>query len=160
MNSIVIRAAADADAETIVEIMHAAFQDYAGVLHPPSGVHQESASSVRAKMQQGTWLLAEQDGRAVGCVFAEPQAEYVYLGRLAVLPEMRGRGIGDALITAVQEHARAAGFRRVRLSVRVALPKMRAAYERRGYVFVEAHTHEGFAEPTYVTLEKALDARG
>jgi ribosomal protein S18 acetylase RimI-like enzyme len=156
MNPIEIQSASDADAATIVKILHEAFREYDGVLNPPSGVRNESADTVRAKMQTGQWLLAYSDGRAVGCVWCEPRDGFMYLGRLAVLPAQRGRGIGNALIDSVEARAKNAGFTRVRLGVRTALHEMRAAYERRGYVFVETHTHEGFTAPTYVILEKTL----
>lgn len=157
MNSIEIQSASDADAAAIAEILHQAFREYDGMLNPPSGVHKESADTVRAKMQTGHWLLAYSNGRAVGCVWCEPRDGFMYLGRLAVLPAQRGRGIGNALIDSVETRAKNAGFTRIRLGVRISLTEMRAAYERRGYVFVETHTHEGFSEPTYVTLEKQLD---
>lgn len=156
MNELEIQLASDADAETIAQILHEAFREYDGVLVPPSGVHKESADSVRAKMQTGQWLLAREDGRAVGCVWCEPNDGYMYLGRLAVLPERRKHGIGNALLDAAEARARQRGFARVRLGVRVVLADMRAAYERRGYVFVETHMHDGFVEPTYVILEKQL----
>lgn len=156
MNSPGIELAAEADAETISEILHAAFQEYDGILNPPSGVHKETAESVRAKMQTGQWLLAKYGDRAVGCVWCEPRDGFLYLGRLGVAPSIRGRGIGSALMDAVEARARAQSLTRVRLGVRVALADMRAVYERRGYAFVEAHTHEGFTEPTHVILEKAL----
>jgi predicted N-acetyltransferase YhbS len=156
MNEIHLRQADARDAETIVQILHAAFAEYRDVLAPPSGVHKESVDTVRAKMQTGHWLLAEREGRAVGCVFYAPDDGFVYLGRLGVLPHMRGHRIASALMDEVEARARAAGFTRVRLGVRVVLTAMRAAYERRGYVFVEAHRHEGFDTPTYVMLEKQL----
>ena len=37
----------------------------------------------------------------VGTVRCEPREDYVYLGRLAVAPPWRGRGIGQRLIEAV-----------------------------------------------------------
>lgn len=157
MNELEIQWASDADAETIVQILHDAFREYDGVLVPPSGVHRETVESVCAKMQTGQWLLARDNGRAVGCVWCEPRDGYMYLGRLAVVPERRGRGIGDVLIDAVETRARELGFTRVRLGVRFVLTDMRAAYERRGYVFVETRTHEGFTEPTYVILEKMVE---
>lgn len=157
MNLLRIQLAAETDTETIAEILHDAFREYDGTLNPPSGVHRESAESVRAKMETGQWLLAKYGDRAAGCVWCEPCDGYLYLGRLAVTPPMRGQGIGSALMNAVETRARVLGFSRVRLGVRVVLTDMRAAYERRGYMFVEAHTHEGFSEPTYVILEKALE---
>ncbi|MBI4671535.1 MAG: GNAT family N-acetyltransferase [Chloroflexi bacterium] len=158
MSKIVLVEANGQDAETIVRVLHAAFAEYRGVLNPPSGAHNESVASVRARMQTARWVLAETavERRTVGCVLYEPHTEFMYLGRLAVLPEFRGRGIGNALIEYVEKKARQAGYTRVRLGVRVVLDAMRAAYERRGYRFVEAHAHEGFETPTYVMLEKEL----
>lgn len=158
MSDFTLRQAATADAARIVSILHAAFEEYRGWMNPPSGVLKESVESVLQKMQTARWVLAEtvRERRAVGCVLYEPRDEFMYLGRLAVLPEFRRRGVGDMLIESVEAEARRQNYTRVRLGVRASLPKMRAAYERRGYRFVEAHTHEGFSEPTYVMLEKDL----
>jgi hypothetical protein len=58
------------------------------------------------------------------------------------------------LITHVENQARASGLGQVRLGVRIALPLLRAYYERLGYRLVEYCTHDGYAEPTYVILGK------
>jgi ribosomal protein S18 acetylase RimI-like enzyme len=91
---------------------------------------------------------------AVGCVFYEQREDYVYLGRLAVLPTYRRRGIAHTLIGYVEERARSAGLARVRLGVRTALPQMRASYERMGYRLIEERAHPGYEQPTYVILER------
>ena len=54
----------------------------------------------------------------------------MYLGRLAVLPTFRQHGIGHALVAAVEQKAQAAGYTKVSLSVRTALPANRAFFER------------------------------
>jgi hypothetical protein len=41
--------------------------------------------------------------------------------------------------------------------VRVALPHLRARYERLGYRVIEQRRHAGYAEPTYLVMEKLLD---
>jgi ribosomal protein S18 acetylase RimI-like enzyme len=107
-------------------------------------------------MQTGSWLIAECDRVAAGCVFYEARMDFMYLGRLAVLPHYRGRGIANALIAQVETLAYQGGLHHVRLGVRVALPALRATYERRGYRVIEYHTHQGFTEPTYVMLDKPL----
>ena len=58
----------------------------------------------------------------------------------------------------VEEKARMLNLKKVRLGVRLALPNLLAYYERRGYRVVEHRRHEGYAQPTYVMLEKLLDA--
>jgi predicted GNAT family N-acyltransferase len=52
------------------------------------------------------------------------------LGRLAVLPRARHRGLASAMIAACEEHARAAGATRMVLDAQVAAMPL---YERAGY---------------------------
>lgn len=156
MSEITLGDALETDVPEIVSIMHRAFQEYDGVLDPPSGVHNESAESVRSKMQTGHWLLARQDGMTVGCVWYEKRGGFIYIGRLSVPPEFRGRGIANQLLDAVEARARAVGVLSLQLGVRIVLTRMRQAYERRGYHIIRYETHPGYTEPTYLTMEKAL----
>jgi predicted N-acetyltransferase YhbS len=156
MNDITLRTATVADIPAIVAIIHAAFQEYAGAIDPPSGAHNESAEKIRAKMTTDQALLALLEGRAVGCVLYRNQGDYMYFGRLAVLPEYRGRGIARALNADVEARAGDLGLPRVRLGVRVALPHLRVRYESLGYRVIEERRHDGYAEPTYLIMEKSL----
>jgi len=157
LNDITLCTATVADIPAIVAIIHAAFQEYDGAIDPPSGAHNESAEKIRAKMTTDEALLALLGGRAVACVLYRNQGDHMYFGRLAVLPAYRGRGIAGALIANVEAHARELGLPRVRLGVRVALPHLRTRYERLGYRVIEERRHEGYAQPTYLIMEKLLD---
>lgn len=154
---VVIRSATLADVPTIVAIIHAAFQEYDGAIDPPSGAHNESADKIRAKMATDQALLAVIAGQPVGCVLYRNEGDHMYFGRLAVLPEYRGRGIAAALIEYVEARARELELPRVRLGVRVALPQLRASYERLGYRVTEERRHAGYDYPTYLIMEKLLD---
>ncbi|HEU5101723.1 MAG TPA: GNAT family N-acetyltransferase [Roseiflexaceae bacterium] len=157
LNDITIRPATLSDIPTIVALIHAAFKEYDGAIDPPSGAHKESAEKIREKMTTDLALLALLAGRPVGCVLYRNQGDHMYFGRLAVLPDYRGRGIAGALIEYVEQRAREAGLPRVRLGVRLALPRLRARYERLGYRVIEERRHEGYVEPTYAVMEKALN---
>jgi GNAT superfamily N-acetyltransferase len=52
---------------------------------------------------------------------------------LAVLPEFRGRGVGRALLAAVEEHARARGCAKLTLEVREDNARARGLYEQCGF---------------------------
>jgi ribosomal protein S18 acetylase RimI-like enzyme len=151
-----LREATKADIPTIVAVTRAAFDEYLGRLDPPSGVHKETIESVGEKLAAGHSVLALVDGAVVGSVYYSPAPEYVYLGRLAVLPAYRGRGVGTALVEYVEARARELGRARVRLGVRVALPQLRARYERLGYRVYEERFHAGYTTPTYLMMEKLL----
>jgi predicted N-acetyltransferase YhbS len=157
---IVVRPATLADVPTIVALIHAAFQEYDGAIDPPSGAHNESADKIREKMATDQALLALIAGQPVGCVLYRNEGDYMYFGRLAVLPGYRGRGIAAALIEYVEARARELGLPRVRLGVRVALPRLRARYERLGYRVIEERRHAGYAVTTYVVMEKLMTRQG
>jgi ribosomal protein S18 acetylase RimI-like enzyme len=154
-----LREATGADAPAIVAVVHAAFAEYRDKLDPPSSAHNETVETIRAKLAAGRALLAAAAGAPVGCVFYEPEEDHVYLYRLAVVPAYRRRGLGQALIARVEGRARELRLPRIRLGVRSALARQQAYYQRLGYRPVEARAHPGYAEPTYLILEKTLAER-
>ncbi|MEQ6887869.1 GNAT family N-acetyltransferase [Halomonas sp. CS7] len=72
-------------------------------------------------------FLAVQDGRPIGTARLLPDA---HIGRVAVLAEARGRGIGVALMRAAIEAARRDGHLRVELAAQT---HALAFYERLGF---------------------------
>jgi N-acetylglutamate synthase-like GNAT family acetyltransferase len=54
-------------------------------------------------------LVAEMDGRIVGCVTVEDRGRELELINIDVPLELQGRGIGTMLVRSVEERARAAG---------------------------------------------------
>jgi ribosomal protein S18 acetylase RimI-like enzyme len=112
---------------------------------------------VGRRLSAGTATVALVGGVDAGCVFSEAQDDgYVYFSRLSVLPRFRNRGVARALIDHVESRARSTGAAGVRLGVRLQLEHLIARYERLGYRIAKVLTHEGYAEPTYVHMEKTL----
>lgn len=62
------------------------------------------------------WLALATEGSPIGCVRLLPDG---HLGRMAVLPAWRGRGVGHALLDAVLHAAQMRGERVLRLSAQV-----------------------------------------
>jgi N-acetylglutamate synthase-like GNAT family acetyltransferase len=140
----------------VVMLIHRAFAQYRDQLAPASGALAETAESIAALMRRGRVLLARVDGMAVGCVAVEDKGDCVYVGRLAVEPSARGRRLGLALMDAAETEARLMGGRRLRLDCRLSLAQNRAFFRALGFVEGAQRSHAGFAEPTYVELEKIL----
>ena len=75
-------------------------------------------------------LLARLDGRPVGTARMLLRGDAGKIGRVCVLREMRGTGVGAALIRAAVEELRALGLRRAKLGSQVhAIP----FYEKLGF---------------------------
>jgi ribosomal protein S18 acetylase RimI-like enzyme len=93
-----------------------------------------------------TAVIALEDGFAVGAawyrLFSETEPGYGFVDEstpelaIAVVPSKRGRGIGEQLLTALIERARAAGHDSLSLSVEPENPS-RKLYERHGFEVVD-----------------------
>ncbi|GIU94914.1 MAG: hypothetical protein KatS3mg012_1371 [Gaiellaceae bacterium] len=90
-----------------------------------------------------TALIAIEDGFPVGAawyrLFRREQPGYGFVDEetpelaVAVVPSRRGRGIGDALLEALVERARADGFRALSLSVEGDNEALCGFYEKHGF---------------------------
>ncbi|KIH98406.1 acetyltransferase [Streptomonospora alba] len=73
-------------------------------------------------------------GEVVGCGALRRLDEHTFeLKRMYVVPDRRGRGIGAALLHALEDAGRERGARRMRLETGVEQPEAMRLYERCGY---------------------------
>jgi GNAT superfamily N-acetyltransferase len=88
-------------------------------------------------------LIAEDGGKPVGWAFAhderaelfvvEPERRHGFLAELYVTPEVRGKGLGRALIESCEKWARERGHRLLTVGVLAQNPSAIRAYEGAGY---------------------------
>ncbi len=124
-----LRPTLPADALAVHAVMMAAGMD------PRSSWVRTSVADVEWSLGKGGGVLALQEGVAVGCVGYRPDGfRTLTLNKLATRPEARGRGLGTALVQAVEQQARAGGFGRVLLAVSQYNLGVISFYERLGYV--------------------------
>jgi ribosomal protein S18 acetylase RimI-like enzyme len=108
-----------------------------------------------------------EDGRLLGSVWLEPgEEDRWYLGLLAVRPDLQARRLGRTLLAEAEDHARARGARRMRMTVVNLREPLIAWYERRGYARTGEtapfpYDDQRFGRPLrddlhFVVLEKGL----
>jgi predicted N-acetyltransferase YhbS len=154
---VIRRAATSADAPAIAATIAAAFEQYRGKLKPESGAFRETAEGIAAELAKDSGaILAERNGKVVGCVMLKLLEGDLYFGRLSVLPEMRGLGISRQLVDAVEDEARRRELPGVRLGVRIVLTDNQALFKSLGYEEISREAHEGFDHPTSINMRKAL----
>lgn len=78
-------------------------------------------------------VLAERDGRLLGCANLERQGAAGYFGMFAVDPTLQGAGIGDAILRECERLARGWGLQSMRMTVFWMRHELIAFYQRRGY---------------------------
>ena len=92
--------------------------------------------------------VAERDGRMIGSIFCcDPGDGRAQLRLLYVEPEARGLGVGEALVRACVEFARAAGYPAIWLWTHQVLAPARRVYARVGFACVASEIHHAFGVP-------------
>ncbi len=156
-DSLILRAATAADAAALAATIAAAFAQYRGKLVPESSAFRETPDVIARQLADGNGaIVAERNGKMIGCVMTEMLEGDLYFGRLAVLPAARGTGLARRLVEAVEAHARTHGLPGVRLGVRIVLTGNQKLFNSMGYVEISREAHPGFDHPTSINMRKAL----
>lgn len=128
-----VRGAREADLAGLADLVNAAYAKTEGHVFSGKRTHRTALADDRERL-----VVAERDGRVVGCVHVDVSGEPAHFGLLAVDVALHGEGIGSLLIAEAERLAHEAGRRRMRIeSVKEA--GLVPYYERRGYRVVAEH---------------------
>ncbi len=128
-NALRFRVASLADVEALARLINAAFR----VEQPFIEGDRINPDGVRAYMEKGKFLLAEDATGLAGCVYVELRGDRGYLGLLGVDPSHQGTGLGRKLMDAAENFFRQAGCVAVDLRVVSARTPLPSFYRHLGY---------------------------
>lgn len=97
-----------------------------------------NADELFSHVSAGAAWVAEVDGEIVGYVLASVVDDEGHIDQMSVVPEMQGRGIGQALMQAVLGWSEREGYSSVTLTTFVDVPWNGPWYERRGFRFLRS----------------------
>ncbi|QYR23468.1 GNAT family N-acetyltransferase [Paenibacillus sp. sptzw28] len=118
----------------VYQLIQEAFQEYDGKLDPPSGALRESEESISKKISElGGAIIVWEDTMPIGTALYDFTGEYMYIGRVSVVPDSRGQGIGKELILYLEALARERQLKTTRVGVRLSIPQNVIFYQRLGY---------------------------
>ena len=101
---------------------------------PEPGATHFSLSGTQVAAGEGAFLVAYLDGAAVGCgAVRRIDEETAELKRMYVEPSVRGRGVGRALVDALEREARLLGLKTIVLETGTRLAPAIKLYEKMGY---------------------------
>jgi GrpB-like predicted nucleotidyltransferase (UPF0157 family)/N-acetylglutamate synthase-like GNAT family acetyltransferase len=151
---VVVREATRRDIRVMLQLIQTAFEEYRGLLDPPSGAHSDTEGMLSLLLQVEHALIAEVDGQPAGCVFYHISDRSLYMHRLSVPPPWRRQGVGARLVAAVEQVARDLLMDWVTLGVRISLPANRRYYEKLGYQVYDFASHPGYKTITFARMRK------
>jgi ribosomal protein S18 acetylase RimI-like enzyme len=125
--AIAIGHAADTDTEAL-----AALWERTGLTRPWNDPHADIALARRGP--HSTILVARDGGRVLGSAMVGHDGHRGWVYYLAVEPELQGRGLGKALLRAVEDWLRTRAVPKLMLLVRPDNEKVRGFYASEGYV--------------------------
>lgn len=92
-----------------------------------------SADMLHEELGKGLFLVAEQDGEAVGYVGCQTVLDEGYITNVAVSPDCRRQGIGRTLIEELKKRAAQSGLSFITLEARASNAPAIALYEGAGF---------------------------
>ena len=123
--------AAEPPASELIAAMVAEMEPLYGRIDVP---HAPSATPADFAPPGGAFLVGYEDGRAI-CAGGVKRldAEACEIKRMYVVPDARGRGVARALLTALEEEARALGYSVAKLDTGAQQPHAERMYRAAGY---------------------------
>src|SRR5207244_2487572 len=140
------------DAQRLIAALDARLAE----LYPPEQRFGPNLKADHLDRGQGTFLVAREDGRAVGCgairLLDPTTAE---AKRMYVEPDQRGRGVGSVVLAGLEAAARQLGVRRLVLETGIYQDAALSLYRRAGFTQIDCWG-EYASSPTSICLEKHL----
>ena len=141
----------------LLGLIQSAFADMDGRIDPPSSMYRLTPESISAQARANeVWAIGSPP---VACVFLTPKSGALYIGKLAVAANHRGKGLARALIDTAEARARALVLPALELETRVELVENHTTFKAMGFVETGRSAHPGFDRPTSITFRRVLMAR-
>ncbi len=143
--------------DELLKVILSAFAYMEGVIDPPSSATRLTPQLLQDKSGSEIAYVALEGDHILGCVFLRPEPpETLYIGKLAVLPDAQGKGVGVRLLKLAEQIARAEGLCALRLEVRVELTRNHSYFAGFGFVKTAESRHSGFDRTTSFEMRKVL----
>ncbi|OWV82580.1 acetyltransferase [Rhizobium sp. R635] len=142
--------------DELLALILTAFASMNGRIDPPSSALSLTAETLAAKAEAEIGHVAIEEGKLTGCLFLRPEADCLYVGKLAVLPAVQGKGLGRRLLAIAEETAAGLGLAALRLETRIELVENHAVFTAWGFSRTAEKAHPGFTRTTFIEMRKNL----
>ncbi|MBM1814567.1 GNAT family N-acetyltransferase [Pseudosulfitobacter pseudonitzschiae] len=144
----------DARLPAVLDLVRRSFAYMEDRIAPPSSLHRLTVDAIARHCDTGeVWVLGDPP---LACMFLTEKPNRLYLGKLAVDPSLRGRGIARQMVDLAAARAVSKGLDTLELEVRIELIENHQAFGRMGFQIVRHGTHDGFDAPTFYVMQKTV----
>ncbi len=144
----------DKDIGAVLSLVQRSFAGMNGRINPPSSAIRLDVEAIEKQIEKGeVWVIG---APPVACIFLTPQPQTLYLGKLAVDEDQRGKGLATRLVELAEARALACKLPVVELEVRIELTENHRFFNKLGFEKVGEGCHEGFKEPTFIIMQMHL----
>ena len=150
------RAGAVEDWPTIHKLVADAFAYMDGRIDPPSSIHRWSPDVFASEAQSGAVYLAEENGALIGAGFGRIAGDAYYIGKIAVSPKARGKGVAKAIVAIAEADAKLRALPTLELESRIELTENHNTFAALGFVKTGETAHQGYDRPTSITMRKPV----
>ncbi len=167
----IFKQATEEDAPAVHALIQLAFGEYRDSIPVPPGALNDTLDATVGAVRKGTTIMLldgelelmhskiivpdTRTAQLVGTARYEPRPDYLYVGRVAVHPDHRRRGIGAPLMRHIEGLAPSLGYTRIHLETRASMPGNLAFYEGLGYSIVGREPNQRGPDVN-VSFEKEL----
>ncbi len=138
----------------VLDLIRRNFAYMEGRIDPPSSVRDLTLASLTAQCHKGEiWIIG---APLMACMFLTPKEDCLYLGKLAVDGQSRGRGLARLLIDHAVGRAQDMGLPAVELQTRVELVENHETFARLGFIHTGSTAHPGFSQPTSLVFRRSV----
>ena len=150
----ILRIAAPEDAEAIAAVLRESFAEYESSYTPQAyAATVSTVEEIKRRFGEGAIWVAEIGAQIIGTVGVVPRQNSLYIRSMAILPEARGKRIGEKLLKEIEDYAAARNRLRLFLNTTPFLHRAIRLYEKFGFLVCGAD--DLFGTPL-VTMEKFL----
>lgn len=142
--------------DALLDLILASFAYMNGRIDPPSSALALTPAALKMKARSEIAYIAFDGDKLAGCIFCRPEAESLYIGKLAVLPSIQGKGVGRRLLTYAEAAARDRNLHVLRLETRIELIDNHATFAAWGFRKTAESRHAGFDRTTSIEMRKTI----
>ena len=149
-----VRVQAPYDWGAVLALIRAEFAYMDGVIDPPSSMHRLTAEDIARQAESGeVWVIGQPP---VACMVLSVHDGWLYLGKLAVAADQRGKWLARRMVDCARWRAVELGLRGVELQTRIELTANHAIFRALGFVETGRSAHAGYDRPTTLTFRCGL----